>query len=299
MSDKIRHTLSGLEVQPPAGSWAKIAETLGEQDAYRDLSGKLFNHSAFPDERNWELIREKLAEQYLAEKLLQHEVAVPRNAWENIISQLTRKSSVKQINWYRYAAAAAIVIAIGIGTFNYFQSAGNANNNVAAGHLPTAKPAGTNIEKTRETLNEIVHTGAAEITDTDKRNAAALEASKKSYAKLDLKPGKLTADISGFYFDNNTAVSARNIDSDNQQNIRQLNADRYITLMTPEGNIIRVSKKLGGMVCCISGDTEDAECNDQLKKWREKLISSPLGHSADSFLDLINLVNSSSGQDPI
>ena len=61
--------------------------------------------------------------------------------------------------------------------------------------------------------------------------------------------------------------------------------------MTPEGNIIRVSKKLGGMVCCLSGEAEDPACTDQLKKWREKMITSSLGHSGDSFLDLLLLIN--------
>jgi hypothetical protein len=45
------------------------------------------------------------------------------------------------------------------------------------------------------------------------------------------------------------------------------------------------------MVCCISGEAEDPACTDQLKKWREKIVASPLGHSADSFLELLQLVN--------
>ena len=52
-------------------------------------------------------------------------------------------------------------------------------------------------------------------------------------------------------------------------------ASRYITLMTPEGNIIRMSKKLTDMVCCVSGEDENEECKDQMKKWREKIICLP------------------------
>ena len=69
-------------------------------------------------------------------------------------------------------------------------------------------------------------------------------------------------------------------------------ADRYIMLMTPDGNIIRMSKKLGNIVCCVSGQEQDKGCADQMKKWREKLASPGANHSSGNVLDILNLINS-------
>jgi hypothetical protein len=51
-----------------------------------------------------------------------------------------------------------------------------------------------------------------------------------------------------------------------------------------------MSKKLTDMVCCVSGEDENDECKDQMKKWREKIICSPTCHSAGSFMDILGLV---------
>src|SRR4029077_4860239 len=51
-------------------------------------------------------------------------------------------------------------------------------------------------------------------------------------------------------------------------------ADRYVMLLTPNG-VVRMSKKLGGLVCCVSGQEQDQDCKYQLKKWQEKKKPSP------------------------
>ena len=68
--------------------------------------------------------------------------------------------------------------------------------------------------------------------------------------------------------------------------------DRYIMLMTPDGNIIRMSKKWSDLVCCVSGEEQDADCKDQLKKWQEKMAASSLAPSPGNFMDILSLVNS-------
>lgn len=69
-------------------------------------------------------------------------------------------------------------------------------------------------------------------------------------------------------------------------------ADRYVMLMTPDGNIIRMSKKWSDLLCCVSGEEQDADCKDQLKKWQQKIASSELAPSPGNFMDILGLVNS-------
>ncbi len=68
-------------------------------------------------------------------------------------------------------------------------------------------------------------------------------------------------------------------------------ADRYVMLMTPNG-IVRMSKKLGNLVCCVSGQEQDEDCKDQLKKWQEKIACSPVAPSPGNFMDILSLVSS-------
>jgi hypothetical protein len=65
-------------------------------------------------------------------------------------------------------------------------------------------------------------------------------------------------------------------------------ASRYIMFKTPDGRLVRMSKKLGDLVCCVSGDEVDENCENQLDKWRRKIANAP---SAGNFMDIMNLVS--------
>ena len=62
--------------------------------------------------------------------------------------------------------------------------------------------------------------------------------------------------------------------------------------MTPEGNIIRISKKLSDIVGCVSGAEQDKECLDQLKIWQQKMANPKSTHSSANFMEILNLANS-------
>lgn len=298
MSEKIRHNLTGYEVPPPAGSWDKIANALNEQDVFRPLAERLTAHTEIPAGTNWDKIAATLTEQSLTGKLLSHEELPPTGTWEKISNGISGKpSTIRRLPWRNYAAAAVLIPAFVLGLYAilFRQETGTLLSGQTAVTDSSVK---TTQDQPGTALQEIVHPAGTDTMSNDNRNAAALEASKKSMARLDIRPGKLKADIGGFYFAGSPENAGNEVLNALQEPVSSTLADRYITLITPEGNIIRVSKKLGGMVCCISGSDGDADCNDQLKKWREKLISSPLGHSADNFLELLDLINSNE-QNPI
>jgi hypothetical protein len=292
MSEQIRHTLLNYEVPPPPAAWNSILTELNEMDVWKSLGQQLQSAEVMPDAQNWNQILSGLDEIAIGRHLAAAEQTPPSGTWDKIVHVLdaSAQAPVKKITpWWRYAAAAAILVTIGFGIIRMSQP-GNKVTETASEQtlIPGNRPAQQDQNKVN--LEKLVTAAPAE--NEEARNDAALEASKKTYARLEYPAKKIAREVSGFYFNSYSAeAGTRGITSTDNVIPESKPADRYITLMTPEGNIIRVSKKLGGMVCCISGEAEDPACTDQLKKWREKIVASSLGHSADSFMDLLQLVN--------
>ena len=268
------------------------------------LKDKMYNYEVTPPADVWEKIKLSLNEETneFPDKLRQYEVKPPVRVWEKINSALDTEQniSVRRIrripSLFKYAAAA--VLLIGLITFGVikFTSKTSGENEVAEKEkivLPTNSSVPSKIENnTSET--------ASTITD-QQRDDAALEESKKTYAKLDLsentrrelrqalmKPVDL---ISSENSDRDPSVCFPDYIKSVLANSPRINtADRYIMLMTPEGNIIRVSKKWADLVCCVSGEDEADECKDQLTKWRQKIASSAVAPSPANFMDILNMV---------
>lgn len=292
MIEKIRHTLLDHEVTPPPAAWSFILAELDEQDQLKQVGQQLMNAAVVPPAAHWNKLLSSLEDISIGRQLAETEVPPPAGTWNKIAQELNTgdASSVKKITpWWRYAAAAAILITAGLGIFRFTRpSVTREEMAIHSDSSHTTDPLFK--EQHKETLEEIV--AIVPETNDEARNEAALEASKKTYARLEYPSKKMAREVSAFYFHTfPTEATGRGLDEPGTAVPESSKAERYITLMTPEGNIIRVSKKLGGMVCCISGEAEDPACTDQLKKWREKIVASPLGHSADSFLELLQLVN--------
>lgn len=262
MKNTLPYKMLNYEVSPPEGIWKKIALELDESE----LTNK------FPS------------------RLYEAEVTPPENAWSKIAAQLDAGQVIaiplqrRIFPFLKYAAAAVI---IGFLTWGGIQLL---NNNSGKNEVAIQENNLKEKESIVQSTKEIISTPDEKITLVDNtsledeaRNDAALEASKKTYAKLDLPVKSRVKEIAaGYYF----ASSAGN------ENIKPANiSNRYITLMTPEGNIIRMSKKFPGLVNCVYGEDEDKVCVDQLKKWREEIICLPSCHSTGGFMDMLTLVD--------
>lgn len=301
MSEQIRHTLFNHEETPPPAAWGRILAELNEHESFKTVSQKLKQAEVIPASHNWDQLLSRLEDISIGLKLQGAAVTPPTGTWQKITESLDSAGNIsennKTIPWIRYAAAAIVLVAIGLGIARLTTpvSTGGIETAQHEESIPAAVPADPG--STKDILEELVSVAPAE--NEEARNDAALEASKKTYARLDFPAKKIAREVSGFYFNSfHNTPGTRNISADPVSPADQIKTDRYITLMTPEGNIIRVSKKLGGMVCCISGEADDPACADQLKKWREKIVASSLGHTADSFMDLLLLVNSAEENQP-
>jgi hypothetical protein len=72
-------------------------------------------------------------------------------------------------------------------------------------------------------------------------------------------------------------------------------ADRYLSFMNPDGYLIRMSKKLADALGCnyANGNSEEyKQCQEQIKKWRDKIAQSPASSSPDNFMDLLDILKS-------
>ncbi len=296
MNSNFRDKINNYEAAPPVGVWERIVAELDEAAETSQVSSRLKEIEITPPASTWHTIAAHLTENAFTDKLYNIEVFPPPTAWGKIESTLgnnTGTTTPKKItSLFRYAVAASITGFLIFGAVRLFTPK-NGNSEFVAKDSTSAPHNNNEVSAGAEESNNLNETPVADIEEA--RNDAALEASKKTYARLDLSSKSIARNISNFYFasgNNITSPSSGGEITEETSSPKPSPSGRYITLMTPEGNIIRMSKKLGDLVCCISGETDDAQCKDQLKKWREKITASPLGHSSESFMDILTLVNS-------
>ncbi len=304
MSSGLQNKMYSYEVAPPPGVWEKIAAELNESDLEYQFPSRLHQMGVTPQAHAWHTIAATLDESALvndyAGRLAGLEVAPPATAWNTIKNSLDaeHESAVPEYRRFspilKYAAAAAIIGFLAWGGTQLFNK--KSVDTVVAKQDPVQS-----IESTETTSPVQIVTSADEniaVTDVaasleEARNDAALEQSKKTYAKLDVAVTRnKIKNVADFFFVADdyepTGTRGLNIEEPPMTDI----ADRYIMLMTPDGNIIRMSKKLGNIVCCVSGQEQDKDCVDQMKKWREKLASPSSNHSSGNVLDILSLLNS-------
>lgn len=279
MSEGVRNKLYNYEVPPPPKAWDKISAALDESFLSHEFPSVLYNLEASPPANSWEKIRASL-----------DETAVP---------SLSRQRKITP--FLRYAAAAAVMALIAFGSMRLLRNSGSktefAEKNIPAQNN-TTPPAGANSATTKTNP----------IETEDARNDAALEASKQTIASLGM-PAKRMKNFPSNFFSQAVQISEPVEDLDPTDTYRELKyagatdivtypqstdnlSARYVMLMTPDGNIIRMSKKLGDLVCCVSGEEQDKDCIDQMKRWREKIAKSSEAHSPGNFMDILSLVNS-------
>jgi hypothetical protein len=253
-------------VTPPPEAWKKIAAALDESGLSKQFPATLYNLEAAPPVGAWEKIKSSL---------------------ETGIQQTPPR---KTIPWFRYAAAAAIITCLAWGGLQLMKGTGNRNQLTKEAALI---PRNDSIhKKTKSPADESV---SVALTVNKKQNHPRLNTAIQS------NPGIETG---------NSLPVPVNINDGRQEVYAALHENgttepdaghtemtfnttsRYVELMTPDGNVVRLSKKLGDLMCCVSGEEQDAGCRDQLQKWREKIACAPVTASPGNFMDIFSLVNS-------
>lgn len=311
MSSRIKDTLLNHEVVPPEGSWQQIAAALDEAASGYRFPEKLYQLEITAPASSWEMISRQLDEAALdgtvAEKLYAAELAPPITAWNHIQLALESEDAVSQpavkrfYPFWKYAVAAIVIGFLGFAAWQFVLSpektAITTTASISTPELEALTHASAGIEAALN--NEEISDQISTATDPEAREEAALETSKKTFAKLDIRPARRAALAASFSFeellsteeinDNYHLGFAEAIPGDGKKD------DRYVVLMTPEGHFIRMSKKLGHMVCCVAGEEKDTHCSNMMDKWQKQLACSDAAHPGN-FMDILSLVSSLEGQ---
>ncbi|MEO6613187.1 MAG: hypothetical protein ABIT05_14980 [Chitinophagaceae bacterium] len=305
MSSGLQQKMYNFEVTPPAGAWEKIAAELDESELSRQYPSRLHDIEITPPAYAWQEIAAALDEPVTAQgyagKLSAMEVLPPPFVWEKIKTSLDTeqeaKISERRISpWLKYAAAAILTGVLAWGGIRLFD---NRAKNTGLASKVQADPSRINQPLNQEKAINIPDKNIA-VTDItasmdEARNDAALEASKKTVAKLGTRHESKIKNAAAFYFnapeEDEYHPGTRGLDIEAIMPAADITS-RYILLMTPDGNIIRMSKKLSDLVCCVSGEEQDKNCADQMKRWREKIANPSGTHSSGNFMDILSMVNS-------
>lgn len=306
MSSRIKDTLLNHEVAPPEGCWQQIEAALDEAaNGYR-FPEKLYQLEIKAPSSSWAIISQQLDETAMegtvAEKLYAAELAPPIAAWNHIQLALETEEAVSQspvkrfYPFWKYAAAAIVIGFLGFAAWQFVLSPGQTATGPSASintpelealtHASAGIDAAINNEETSRINSSM---------DPEAREEAALESSKKTFAKLDFSQARRAAIASSFSFDDLLGPEELN----NNHHLGFAEAipntgkkdDRYVLLMTPEGHFIRMSKKLGNMVCCVAGEEKDTDCSNMMDKWQKQLACSDAAHPGN-FMDILSLVSS-------
>ncbi len=297
----LKDKMYNYEVTPPSSVWDKIAIDLNEAELSNKFPNQLYNAQVTPPIYAWDNIAAELKQAGLTatfpERIYNAEITPPANAWEKISSSLHEKNETPVRPLYkrispvvRYAAAAIVIGIIAFVVVKFSVGNNNGDNN----SMQASNKAGDTSHSGK--VNTVIAPPASPANAVDEDDKA-LEQSKTMVAKLNRPLKRSTQKLNEYSEENNVGYSDAAYRELSQSIYAYEDhvpsvAERYVMLMTPDGKIIRMSKKWGELLCCVSGEEQDAECQDQLKKWREKVANSSLAPSPANFMDILELVNS-------
>lgn len=265
-----------MEVPPPEEGWDKIAASLDESFIGHEFPSTLHHAEINPPADTWNKIEESL-----------HVETTPVIPVQPIGNR---------VPFIRYAVAACLIGLISFAAIR-FLSMRNTKGEVVS--IPVSAPI-------NDRASDSNSSSLPPQTDTGKE-AGTPEETKHDYARLDQtsraitskagnrlynSPAQLFSSLSGemmleknpeIQYSHRAAVNDSPEDKD---------VTRYLMFKDSEGRFIKISKKLTSLFCCVSGEEQDENCNDQLKKWREKIASSSFIPSPDNFMDILDLVSS-------
>ncbi|MEI9808300.1 MAG: hypothetical protein WDO16_10760 [Bacteroidota bacterium] len=252
------------------------------------VKNKLYNQEQAPPAKVWDKINAALDESHIADefpsRLYNSEAIPPAAVWDRIIGSLDNEDPKvvpmikRNFPLFRYAAAVAV---IALAVFGIIKWTGT-NDTSAAENAVASKE---HISAGNKGADVAAENSIAE-NNTERENITGEEGNSHT-ATSEVKARTRKIKDSYVIDDNIAATTAIYAYNEHTPNL----ADRYVMLMTPNG-IVRMSKKLGSIVCCVAGEEEDKDCKDQIKKWQEQLAASPVAPAPGNFMDILSLLSS-------
>ncbi len=296
--NSLQNRLYNQEVTPPENTWKNIAAALDNPESQNEFPVLLYDIEVNPPEHTWEKIMTRLDESPVKNeyqlRLHNMEMVPPEPVWEKVASLLDSKNVFAQTpGWkirpfLRYAAAAIFLGAVAFGISKITED---------KERPPTVFSTNINNDSSVSENNKTDNSLETQIPEVNSRQEYSSTASRNRpvYASITRPEKRILRAIQSSMVTNMNEIVGDNDFSQSlyayEDHIPNI-ADRYVMLMTPDGNIIRMSKKWSDLLCCVSGIEQDADCKNQLKEWQEKIATSTLAPSPGNFMDILGLVNS-------
>ena len=307
MSEELKRKLFNYDVSPPDNAWAKIVNAL-EDDINAEFPHKLYEAEITPPSNAWSEIVSALElvenEEYAA-KLYQLEVPPPVGTWQKIADVLYEQHSAPTISpqrriapVVRYAVAASLIAFVAFGVFKLLNQKAH-NRGIAGKTVVPQKTSPTTVEPGNHQTPSVQSVPALSNNLPKERPVLtrANTASKKKLTSSQAAYMTQTTDVAYAVNSNSTSdFQQASLRGDVPGNCPLIvDADRYLNFMNPDGSLVRVSKKLADAVGCFyNNGTSDEykQCQEQMKRWRDKITQSSPAPSADNFMNVLDIIKS-------
>lgn len=268
------HKLYDYQVAPPAEAWKNIAGELEALQALKPLGQQLQAMETPPPAAAWDYILNHLEEEQsfsnVAERLRSLEMAPPAALWSKIDEALDAAKPASTLapvrkgnfNWTKYAVAACIVGLLGFGIFHLVEKSNRDTEGLAA------------------LFKEKSDSSVPALASEDPKNKPAVKPHAETGHSLALNETPVKA--------SQIKTPAGNTYKTTLERNKAIQG-RYIMLMTEDGNVVRMSKKLGNMADCVAGENSGEACNYQIEQWQKEMAKAPVAATPDNFLDLLEL----------
>lgn len=281
MSSNWTDRIKNSEVNPPEKGWDEVAASLDESLNGYKFPVTLYNLEAEPPANTWNKIQNSLDGEQA--------------------TVIPLKNSRTISSFLKYAVAASVIGLLAFGAMRYFKIG---TDKIDVAIAPAINPSKTDSPAVNDKAQQNTATTVPVQNDTDENDA--LEQGKNMYAKLDMHSTSFSSKINRSLYRSPAQLASTYSETDFQKSpelqyphraaVNDSPSDnssgRYLMFKNSQGQFIRISKKLTDLFCCVSGEEQDEDCNDQLKKWREKIATSSFIPSPDNFMDILDLVNS-------
>lgn len=305
MSEELKKKLFDYEVSPPDNAWVKIVDALGEE-INAEFPHQLYDVEIVPPADTWNRIASSLEpankEEY-AEKLYQLEVVPPIDAWQNISGALHEEHAAPMISprrkiapIARYAVAASLIAFVAFGVLKLLNQKSNdrgiADKTVAPQKTspPTVQPSNAQTPPVQAVpvLSNNLPKERLPLAKTTTVSKKELTTNQSSYMTQ-------TPDMA-FAANSSAAFQQASLRGEVPGNCPLIvDADRYLNFMNPDGSLVRISKKLADAVGCYynSGTSDEyKQCQEQMKRWRDKITQSSSAPSTDNFMNVLDIIKS-------
>jgi hypothetical protein len=307
MNGELKRKLYNYEASPSEEMWNKIAAAL-DQEIKAEFPQKLYEAEVNPPAGVWNKILTSLKEETDVEypaKLYNLEVSPPVNAWEKIADALEQEKTFPRISskrrivpFVRYAVAASFLGIIAFGALKLVNR--KTTDHIVADKTVTPQSISPAIVQPDSNESSSAQTAPAISNNLPKETTALI----KTTAGTKRKPTQQTGYMALL------AHSSPGVTNSSALNFQQASlrigevpgncpvisdGDRYLNFMNPDGYLIRISKKLAEALGCFytNGNSEEfKQCQEQIKKWRDKIARSSATSSPDNFMDVLDIIKS-------